>query len=332
VRSPHTHSHTHTQLTHNFFNSGFVLLLLLVLLNIDQLMDLPPTKKSKTDTETMNHPQEEEGKEDPQDPGAGAGLNEDEEMELLQEFASMLGPGFERTRDSCLRAFEDTVYYAHYGCIHVDGIADDHNETGFANFHESSFDNDGTPVILEDPIETEAKIRHRNLVEAEKWSKEQLEEAGLILSDLESGSPIFRGDATEDCGRQWVNAFHSHAGIEESIQCFPRARNMICAIESMRANRVHVIDCLPKSTVGKREHMISNESLTCIARRAGCISLDRDCYDVLRRLARDRIQELLVSCVQSSRESHRDVILARDVTKAFNESTKRELLGYGYRG
>jgi hypothetical protein len=165
------------------------------------------------------------------------------------------------------------------------------------------------------------------------------ETAGLVLSELEAASPIIRGDVGDEVGQQWVNSFHANAGIQKSLQSFPHSRSMIHAVENMRADRVHMIECPPMPPVNQSavqgcnyEPQISDESLSCIARRAGCVSLDRDCYDVLRRLARDRIQELLVSCVQSSRESHRDVILARDVTKAFNESTKRELLGYGYRG
>jgi hypothetical protein len=274
------------------------------------------------------------------DPPDVTTLSEEEEMQLLEHFASMLGPGFHKSRQSCLRAFEDTVYYAHFGCIQVDGIADDHNEIGFASFHESSVDNDGAVVILEDPIEIEAKIHQRDLVEGDgKWSQKQLEEAGLVLSELEAASPIIRGDVGDEVGQQWVNSFHANAGIQKSLQSFPHSRSMIHAVDNMRADRVHTIECPPMPPVNQSavpgrnyELQISDESLSCIARRAGCVSLDRDCYDVLRGLARDRIQELLVSCIKSTSESSRNIILANDVTTAFRESTKCEMLGYGYRG
>jgi hypothetical protein len=244
----------------------------------------------------------------------------------LDNLAALFGPGFVRSRSRCWKAFEDIVYFANFGGVEVEGIdgSDGGMERGMKHFLPSSLDANDR-ICVEDPTEVVVKILHQGRMD---WAGAV---PGVLISDLEKCTTIFRQAVTEEDSTKWRSNFVARPDIQALLRNWNETRSTSAAFQRMKSHLPFSEPTPRSSPPAGTITAISNESFICLARQAGCLTLDRDCYDELRRIS-DSFIKMMVRTISSETVELRDVVNSEEVNCALNSLTGNVVFGYGFRG
>lgn len=231
----------------------------------------------------------------------------------LRSFALLLGADFNRQdTDAVLRAYEDFVYFLNFGWASIPGFSST-SSAEFTQFHESSLDYDSNDIFVEDLLDVGIKVYSK---------KFHAEDSAL------AASPVFR-NIQMDSIPVWLNEF-ANKFPEQTMLYRGFAKAFNCRSLPMMLPR---FSCPPaSSSICLPNVAIADESLISLAKRAGCISMHRDCYDELRHAALRYASILLATTFKSLNNGPRTLLVASDIQEAIYDMHRQRVCGYGFRG
>jgi hypothetical protein len=330
--SSHTPGHTHTH-THNL-NS--------------RMAEGPSIQPIPSDAPTTVSPAE----------GSLSNDTDAAFAEQVARLAEICGPGC--VCESTDKFVEDLVHFMHYGNL----LADSGHE-GLRQYHESSLDgSDATGVFhVEDaydlafkylyqsksipfgpsppPRFTVRNVQQMTTTEVLAAYETDYEDAATIFdTEMWNRAPLLsHGETADDVVSDWArHVLMMHPQVCTAAAKLPHYPTFFDAMAAMRDPGCNVVSIPAPNTASKAPSRsdepvaISDESLICIAKKAGVMCLDREVYDLMRQLAEEYLVRVTQRLTASPNASQKGMLSAQHVQEALVATDRLTVLGYGYKG
>jgi hypothetical protein len=279
----------------------------------------------------------------------------------VARLAEVFGPGY-ACQDQT-KFVEDLVHFMHYGGPFMTHDQAHAENEGLRQFHESSLDGtDGCGVFhIEDVYEVAFKSMYQTrtipfspdipprppvLGRAAKSQvgeplatqpEDYEDDRDHFSVDLSKRAPLIsHTQSREGIVETWAkDVLLTHPQVTAVAAKLPHYPTFLDALAAMREGGSQIVGVpAPPELVAaslNAPKAISDESLVCIAQKAGAICLDRGVYDSLRQCGKEFVDRMCEHLTARTPNSN-NVATAQAVQEALQTSNQLTVLGYGYKG
>jgi hypothetical protein len=279
----------------------------------------------------------------------------------VARLAEILGPGFVCQDQS--QFIEDLVRFMHYGTpLPIYGAENTDNE-GLRLFHESSLDGTDTSGVfhIEDAYEVAFKHKYQtrdiqfgadlpppppmfgrnaqmqNVEPLVMRMEDYEEDEDPSAVDLSKRAPLIsHTELRNGMVQTWAgDVLMTHPRMAAATATLPHYPTFLDALAVMRDATSHTADvAAPVGIVVAAENApssISDESLVCLAKKAGAMCLHRATYDTIRQCAEEYVGRMCQHLTAAGSPVN-TVASAQSVQEALIATDQLTVLGYGYKG
>jgi hypothetical protein len=282
----------------------------------------------------------------------------------VDRLAEVFGPEYvcqDRTK-----FVDDLVYFMHYGTPSMTQNEDVAGNAGLRQFHESSLDGTDRSGVFH--IEDAYEIAFKHLYETRTLQfpepiyttrpsdmhpqpptiegsepavavvkpEDYEEDRDPASMDLLKRAPLISHlQSRESEIQSWANqVLLSHPQVVTASAKLPRYPTFLDALAAMRDSNIVDVPA-PAELVGAASsalNLISDESLVCIAKKAGVMCLERAAYDSLRLCAEEYLVKTCNHLNSQDINNTTAITSAQAVQDVLSASRHETILGYGYKG
>jgi hypothetical protein len=278
--------------------------------------------------------------------------------EQVARLAEIFGPGC--VCESTDKFLQDLVHFMHYG-----RSLEDSGHEGLRQYHESSLDGSNATGVfhVEDaydlafkylyqsknipfgpsppPRFTVRSVQQMTTTEVLAAYEADYDDAATIFdTEIWNRAPLIsHGETADDVVTDWArDVLMKHPQVCAAAATLPHYPTFFDAMAVMRDPSCNVVTIPAPKTGGMAGSgsddpvAISDESLICIAKKAGVMCLGREVYDLLRQLAEEYLVRMTQHLTASPNPSQKGLLSAQHVQEALVATDHLTVLGYGYKG